>query len=181
MCWPWTGNPTSGGYGQFTVKINGTFKMVAAHRWVLEKLLGRKLILIPRGVEDACHSCNNPICCNPLHLYVDSRSGNIKYAVATGRHAQSAKTHCPKNHLYDEANTYVKPDGERCCRACRADQLKISEALRKQRKTHCKNKHELAGDNLIICKGGRRKCRQCEAVRIEKSIAGRRRQLEEAA
>jgi hypothetical protein len=176
-CWPWTGSPTGGGYGQFTVKVGEVFREVAAHRWILEQLLGRKLVLVPRGVEDACHSCNNPICCNPLHLYVDSRSGNLKYAVATGRHFQSAKDSCPQGHAYDEENTYVRPNGDRGCRRCRHDQDREAEEKAKAARTHCKNEHELSGSNLIICKGGRIKCGKCETARIGKSVAGRRRQL----
>lgn len=171
-CWPWTGSPNHGGYGQFTVKVDGKFKEPVAHRWLLEQLLGRKLSPIP-GVEDACHSCNNPICCNPLHLYVDDRSGNIKYAVASDRHHESSKTHCPASHEYTEENTYVKPNGERACRACRAEQSAAAWAAQKAAMTHCKNQHELSGANVKIVKGGRRKCVKCEAKRIEKAIAGR--------
>lgn len=175
-CWPWTGPPTGGGYGQFTVKRGDRFRDVIAHRWLLERILGRPLNP-KRGAEDACHSCNNPICCNPLHLYADSRSGNMKYAVATGRHAQSAKDGCPQGHAYDEDNTYVRPNGDRGCRKCRYDQGREADEAAKAAMTHCKNRHELSGENLIICKGGRRKCGECEAARIEKSIAGRKRQL----
>lgn len=34
--------------------------------------------------------------------------------VKRGQH----KTHCPQGHPYDEANTYVRPDGAYSCRAC---------------------------------------------------------------
>lgn len=33
-------------------------------------------------------------------------------------------THCPRGHLYDEANTYNQPNGERLCRTCRRERLK---------------------------------------------------------
>lgn len=36
-----------------------------------------------------------------------------------GRH-QAAKTHCPKGHAYDEANTYTDRQGHRYCRKCRS-------------------------------------------------------------
>lgn len=172
-CWPWAGQPNSGGYGQFTVKKADRFREVIAHRWLLEQLLGRKLSPV-RGEEDACHSCNNPVCCNPLHLYVDTRSGNMRYAVETGRHVQSSKTHCPANHEYTEENTYIKPNGERCCRACRGEQSAAAWNAKKAAMTHCKNQHELSGSNLKIVKGGRRKCVKCEAGRIEKARARRK-------
>lgn len=175
-CWPWAGTPNSGGYGQFTVKRDSKFRDLVAHRWLMEQILGRQLDP-RRGAEDACHYCNNPICCNPLHLYVDSRSGNMKYAVTTGRHVQSRKEECPAGHAYDEANTYLTPSGERRCRTCRGEQATVQDAARKAARTHCKNQHELSGDNLVLCKGGRRKCALCEADRTEKSIAGRKRQM----
>ena len=36
--------------------------------------------------------------------------------------ANRAKTHCPKKHPYDDANTYRHPSGRRQCRACRREQ-----------------------------------------------------------
>ena len=34
---------------------------------------------------DTCHSCNNPICCNPRHLRFDTRQGNVDDMMAAGR------------------------------------------------------------------------------------------------
>jgi hypothetical protein len=150
--------------------------MIPAHRWLLEQLLGRPLDP-RRAAEDACHWCNNPICCNPLHLYPDSRSGNMNYAVTTGRHVQASKSRCPAGHEYTEGNTYRAPNGERRCRACRAEDSTARAEAAKAAMTHCKNEHELSGDNVKIVKGGRRKCLKCEAARIEKAVAGRRRQI----
>lgn len=44
-------------------------------------------------------------------------------SIAHGTHANAAKTHCPKNHPYDEANTYRPPSRptERLCRQCHSD------------------------------------------------------------
>lgn len=44
--------------------------------------------------------------------------------------ANAAKTHCPAGHVYDEANTYVAPDGRRYCRSCRRG------VTRRYRKAH---------------------------------------------
>jgi hypothetical protein len=43
----------------------------------------------------------------------------MKDVVDRGRHFYANKTHCPRGHEYDEANTYNKPNGSRECRACR--------------------------------------------------------------
>jgi hypothetical protein len=33
----------------------------------------------------------------------------------------AAKTHCPRGHPYDDANTYISPRGSRICRKCRSE------------------------------------------------------------
>jgi hypothetical protein len=40
-------------------------------------------------------------------------------------HRNAAKTHCPKGHPFDEANTY-RHGGARWCRACRRERAKKS-------------------------------------------------------
>lgn len=44
---------------------------------------------------------------------------------------QTAKTHCPKGHPYDEVNTILKPGGGRGCRAC--TRIRNREAQRRRR------------------------------------------------
>lgn len=39
----------------------------------------------------------------------------------------AAKTHCPKNHPYDEENTIINADGKRRCRQCIRDRRKRKE------------------------------------------------------
>lgn len=53
-------------------------------------------------------------------------SRSHRQAYAEGRRVgsnsfQSGKTHCPQKHPYDDANTYIDPDGSRQCRECRRD------------------------------------------------------------
>jgi hypothetical protein len=53
-------------------------------------------------------------------------------------HRQIAKTHCPKGHLYDAENTYIKGNGCRGCKLCRQEAARRYEqknrALRTDRK-----------------------------------------------
>lgn len=41
-----------------------------------------------------------------------------------GWHRNERKTHCPKGHPYDEANTYVTKQGHRLCRACHRERAR---------------------------------------------------------
>lgn len=48
--------------------------MIRSHRFSLELSIGRELT----SEEEACHECDNPICCNPKHLFVGSHDDNMK-------------------------------------------------------------------------------------------------------
>lgn len=39
---------------------------------------------------------------------------------------QKAKTHCPQNHAYNEANTGHRRDGSRYCRMCARDRMRLN-------------------------------------------------------
>lgn len=77
-CWPWTGYRCRRGYGQ--VSMGGRVRK--AHRVALE-VSG---VAVPTNAE-ACHRCDNPSCCNPAHLFVGTRSDNMRDMVAKGRAA----------------------------------------------------------------------------------------------
>jgi len=115
-CWVWTGAPTSGrncGYGRFSIGGRADNRMVSAHRFAYELLVG----IIPDGLT-IDHLCRNRLCVNPAHLEaVDNRTNILR---GTGSAAQRAKvTHCVRGHLFDMFNTYIDPEGHRVCRHCR--------------------------------------------------------------
>jgi hypothetical protein len=87
-CWPWTGGRFDNGYGAFAMKGRSN---VRAHRYVYELTNGS----IPPGMV-VLHSCDNPPCCNPLHLAVGTQQDNVddrnrKLRQARGEAAGSAK------------------------------------------------------------------------------------------
>lgn len=114
-CHPWTGPSRNGkGYGAFVV--DGQTHV--AHRWLLGELRGR---LLAWPAEVGCHTCDNPPCCNPGHLYVGTHADNAKDAIERSGHpaaARRALTRCVHGHAYTAENTGVS-SGRRYCRACK--------------------------------------------------------------
>lgn len=115
-CWLWVGSRGYNGYGK--VKING--RQQVAHRVAYEAAVGP----IPAGYQVdhvALWGCISPSCVRPSHLEAVTPSENIRRSrgpAITGARNR-IKTHCPRGHAYDEANTYVSRTGSRSCKACR--------------------------------------------------------------
>lgn len=109
-CLVWTGARVEDGYGAFGV--DG--KRVRAHRWIYQQVNGP----LPPHIK-VRHTCDNPPCVDLCHLLEGTQRDNLLDAVERGRNKNTAKTHCPANHPYDEENTYMYKN-RRCCRKCNA-------------------------------------------------------------
>lgn len=108
-CWLWTASTIKSGYG--VVRADGRSRR--AHVVAYELLVGP----VPAGME-LDHLCGVKPCVRPSHLEPVTHGENVRRGLSGSNMA--AKTHCPKDHPYDEANTY-RYKGRRYCRRCLAD------------------------------------------------------------
>lgn len=108
-CWEWQGGcsrfrnqkPGQRGYAQ----SNFRGRTIRIHRKTLELKLGHSL---PRGIQ-ACHTCDNPPCINPAHLYAATNQQNHLDGGKRKRMQGQTKTHCKHGHEYTPENTYWSP------------------------------------------------------------------------
>lgn len=122
-CWPWTGNISKRGYGEFPVKSDdGRWPGCPAHRF--SYALANGPIPARVTIDHTCHNadpacwagdgCPHRRCVNPAHLEAVTNDENIKRAHSGVR----SLTHCPQGHEYTPTNTYYRRSGGRKCRIC---------------------------------------------------------------
>lgn len=76
-CWPWTGSVLkNSGYGQFWWPEK---KVCTAHVAAYELFVGKRHGLC------VCHSCDNPVCVNPSHLWLGTHRQNTQDMFTKGR------------------------------------------------------------------------------------------------
>lgn len=104
-CWIWLLVRNPEGYGLF--RVNG--KTVLAHRFSYEQKHGP----IPDGLQSD-HLCRVRSCVNPDHIEPVTPKVNTNRGVNHNKE----KTHCLRGHVLSGKNLYIRPDGDRECKAC---------------------------------------------------------------
>ena len=112
-CWEWQGKRQKKGYGQLPFT---SWENRKAHRYSyylnIDKNFDRSL--------DVCHSCDNPPCVNPNHLWLGTRKDNLKDMLTKGRGKNQNKTHCKHGHAWIPENIYIhgKKRKNKYCKLC---------------------------------------------------------------
>jgi hypothetical protein len=159
-CWEWTARKDPRGYGKFHIngRENGT------HRLMYSLTKGDVSGLC------VCHSCDNPSCINPKHLWLGTQQDNMRDAVQKKRHGAVKKTHCKHGHEFNEENTgRKKKSGRRYCKTCNMSRNLLvtnGRTMGQHRRdmTHCKFGHEFTEENTRYS-NGKRGCRTCGKIR----------------
>ena len=99
-CWPWTGATRFHGYGG--IKVKGD--VLRAHR-VAWELFNQAEI----GDLHALHKCDNPKCCNPRHIYLGTRSDNMKDIRDRERNPNQKMTMAMANEIREALKRGDKP------------------------------------------------------------------------
>ena len=128
-CWLWLGY-LAGGKKKYAVWGQGRERVQVSHL-----ALWLRGIHVPSGF-DACHTCDNPVCVNPDHLFVGTRKQNMQDARAKGRLVGYRKREfCKAGHPLSGDNLYIDPKWQkRHCRICMRRWGREHDARRRPRK-----------------------------------------------
>ena len=94
-CWLWQRTTNGRGYGNMRAGSRG---VVRSHRIAYEVFVGP----IPDGMV-VCHKCDQPLCCNPEHLFADTQANNMRDAVKKGRMYSPRGSSNPASRLTKES------------------------------------------------------------------------------
>jgi hypothetical protein len=99
-CWEFLGSKDKDGYGVFG---HGRGKQLRAHRASFEfhKKISAKDLFV-------CHSCDNPSCINPDHLFLGDAKENTKDMIKKGRKADCKGINHPLAKLKEKDIVSIK-------------------------------------------------------------------------
>ncbi len=98
-CWPWRGSTDKHGYGTLMHEK----KFIRAPRVAFFLRNGK-------WPNNACHKCDNPICCNPDHIFDGTHGDNMRDMVAKGRNKTDRGEAHGRSVLTDEKVLAMRDD-----------------------------------------------------------------------
>jgi len=98
-CWVWTGSKDQDGYGCSVSRLLGR----RAHRASWEIVNGK----IPKGMQ-VLHTCDNPPCVNPDHLFLGTHKINMWDRSKKGRHGKSSRGPLRSEEVLKIRSEYAK-------------------------------------------------------------------------
>lgn len=145
--WYWKGHCDRQGYGRFSVKIDGKYKTVGAHRWIFEYLV--RPLAPGESIDHLNDICGIRNCVNIEHLDPcspgeNARRGRVKLSLAN-------RETCNEGHVLADVGTRMDGTGTVLCLACRKISLDKSRRLFYDRRAaQCAEQ----GLNGVFCKAG---------------------------
>ncbi len=184
-CWPWLAHRKASGYGQFVLR-NGEYP--TASRVALALTVGP----LAAGVV-ACHTCDNPPCCNPAHLFPGTQADNTSDSVSKGRANRAHGPATGSARLTEDQVAEIRAEPHHygltamLARRYGVSATTIRKIRRGEKWGHldiptnpaelCTKGHLLAGDNRLPVKDrtARTLCATCaEAFRVSRLVGSRR-------
>jgi hypothetical protein len=187
-CLIWPFQKDRDGYGRVTLPISlgsGHIK-VASHRLAFKIIHGRWPE--PCGL----HTCDNPSCFNPQHIWEGNNRDNQTDKVEKGRQVKGSEQ--PESKLDEDVVLKIREEYSTGTVSMRtiAEKYNVTkvairlairgirnwkhvnnavsvEAVPRSHKTHCYRGHHLSKENCYIY-GKTRQCKQCTAIRAKKRV-----------
>ncbi|MEV5007289.1 HNH endonuclease [Streptomyces sp. NPDC055692] len=165
-CIIWTGSADRGGYGK--TRFNG--KHTTAHQAAYEAMVGP----VPEGMEldHTCHTrdrscnggrtCQHRKCFNPHHLEPVTPKENTLRSENTGPGQNYRREVCANGHPFTEANTHIRPNGNRTCRECArlSVERRVQSPPQPPKAETCRRGHRFTPENTYQ-NGAVNTCREC--------------------